>query len=312
MTCATSIEEAVAMAQARWRGYEFRIAGDEAHSACPICGQAEKDGFIIYADGGTYCRPGKHTGWVDDDKKLSLTPEEKAARRTAAIAAKALRIAEENSRRLTALERMHACTDHLLYHRQMDARDRQYWSEQGMFPATIDTYHLGVCYRCPTDHEHRPSYTIPVVNGGKLANIRHRLIDFNGDPVASDKYRPHAKGLGQTLFNADNAYLDLPYAMIAEGEKKSIVLNQYGYHSVGAMGTSGFQQSWTPRFERFDLVYVCYDPDAQERAAEVTSWFNGRGRQVILPAKADDFFVLGGTPGDFEVYLKLARKGMVH
>ncbi len=309
MACASTIEEATRIAEQRWPGYDFRITGDEAHGACPICGLADKDGFIIYADGGTYCRPGQHSGWLDDDKADTLTAEEKRLRRIEAELARQRRKDAELERFKTAMERMHACRDHIAYHEQMTQRDLDYWSGEGIFPATVKKHKLGACDRCRTDKLHRPSYTIPVVNAKELCNILHRLRDFNGDPVQKDKYRPHLAGLGHTLFNADNVYLDVPTAMIVEGQKKSMVVNQYGHHSVGTMGSAGFQQSWTPRFERFGLVYVVYDPDAQEKAAEVTSWFNGRGRQVILPAKADDFFVLGGTPGDFETFLKLARKG---
>ena len=58
------ITEAVSLAEQRWPGTEFRIKGDEAHGPCPICGQADDDGFIIFDDGGFYCRPGDHAGWI--------------------------------------------------------------------------------------------------------------------------------------------------------------------------------------------------------------------------------------------------------
>ena len=309
MPCATSIEEAVRIAAQRWPGYEFRITGDEAHGPCPICGGATQDGFIIYADGGTYCRPGEHTGWVDDDRPDELTPEEKRLRRLEAEQARQRRKQRELERRLTVLERMNACKDHLIYHRQMDARDRQYWSEQGIFPATIDAYELGVCYRCPTDREHRPSYTIPVRNGGKLQNIQHRLIDFDGNPVQSDKYRPQMAGLGKTLFNADNLYNGRPRIVIVEGSKKAIVTAQYGFNTVGIFGAAGFKPHWAQRFTPFREVVVALDPDVPEKATQLARLFGDRGRVACLPCKPDDLFSLGGTPSDFESFLRMARKG---
>lgn len=311
MPCATSIEEAVSLACQRWTGYEFRIENNNAAvGPCPVCGLADDDGFIIYYTGFFECRPGSHRGWIDDDKQNTLTPEEKERRRTAATAARALRIAEENAKRLTALERMNRCQDHIKYHKQLDDRDLLYWSQQGMFPETISAYQLGVCYRCPTDSEHRPSYTIPVINGGKLVNIRHRLLGFDGTPVDGDKYRPHMSGLGSTLFHADNLYNGKDRVIIVEGAKKGIVTSQYGYNSVAIFGAGGFKPHWAKRFEQFKEIIIALDPDVKEKAYKLASLFGSRGKVAHFPVKPDDFFRLGGTTSDFDNFLRLARKGI--
>jgi hypothetical protein len=297
----SGIEEAVRLAEQRWPGLEFRITGNEAHSACPICGQADTDGFVLHDIGNYWCRQGGCKGWLDEGDQHKWTPEEKRLRRIEAEQARARRERQELARRQTALERMMNCTDHLTYHRNLATTDRAYWYSQGINDDSIDDYHLGICRVCPTDAEHRPSYTIPVVNGGKLVNIRHRLIGADGD-----KYRPHMAGLGNTLFNADNLYMGFSTITIVEGEKKSIVLDQNGVQTVGIMGKAAFPPAWAKRFTGFERVNVCLDPDAEDRAIKLARLFNGRGHVVRLPAKSDDFLVEGGTVALLEEFLRLA------
>lgn len=299
----SSIEDAVAVAQQRWPGLEFHITGSEAHSACPICKRAETDGFVLFENGGYWCRPGECKGWLDENDRQVLTPEEIRLRRIEAEQNRARIRQRELEKRLTAIERMHRCQDHLAYHRALDDDARRYWHGQGIYDTAIDKYLLGFCYRCPTDNEHRASWTIPVTTKGKLVNIRHRL--FNAD---DDKYRPHMAGLGNTLFNSDNLYNGEPDVMICEGEKKSIVVGQHGFNTVGTMGKAGFVPAWAAAFKAQRTVYVALDPDAQEQAHKLAALFPGRGRVVTLPVKADDFFVNGGKPGQFREFMRLARR----
>jgi hypothetical protein len=214
------------------------------------------------------------------------------------------RAKEEHERRLSALERMHQCADHLRYHENLTWEAIEYWRAQGITNESIDRYKLGWCERCPTDREGRPSYTIPVTYRDKLINIRHRLYG-----AESDKYRPHMAGLGVQLFNADYVHQDLPSLLIVEGEKKSIVVAQEGFANVGIIGQQGFKEKWAPYFKQFGTVHVALDPDASGASKRLAALFDGRGRVVDLPVKADDFFVVyGGTRDDFENYVKLGKR----
>jgi hypothetical protein len=300
MNIITTIEDAIDIAETRWCGLEFKRKNyHEASSACPFCRDG-KDRFLIFSKGNYWCRQcGVGGSLLIKDPNHRLTPQEINEIRLARIE----REQEEQAKRLSALERMAASKDHLRYHEQLDDADRAYWYSQGIFDAEIDAYTLGVCYRCPTDRDHRPSYTIPVVNHGKLCNIRHRLLGAED----GDKYRPHMAGLGNTLFNADNLYTDAGRIILAEGEKKSIVLGSNGFLSVAMMGIQSFPPPWARRFSPFDEVLVTLDPDASNRANKIAALFAGRGKVVYLPVKADDFFVLGGTRAQFEEYLKWAK-----
>ena len=291
----SSIEDAIAIAERRWPGLEFKRKNyEEASSACPFCREG-RDRFLIFAEGNFWCRRCETKGSLKvKDPNHCLTEQELTDIRLKNLERKQAQLIS----RVTALERMHQCQDHITYHQQMDADDLAYWYSQGIYDDAIKRYLLGVCYCCPTDELHRPSYTIPIVNHGKLCNIRHRLI---GD--GKGKYRPHMKDLGNTLFNADNLYTGADSVMIVEGAKKSIVLSQHGLLTVGIMGMQGFPPAWAIRFEPFREVLIALDPDVQDKAHEMATYFEGRGKVVSLPVKPDDFFISSGTIEEFKAFL---------
>jgi DNA primase len=213
---------------------------------------------------------------------------------------------EEQERRLSALERMHNCTDHLRYHREMDLRQMEYWLDEGIDADSIAKYQLGFCPRCPTDREGRSSYTIPVYDrdGDTLINIRHRLLTSD----KGDKYRPHTAGLGAQLFNAAFTTQKKSGIIVTEGEKKSIVLDQYGLSSVAIMGKRSFKTEWLEWLKPFSTVYVALDPDARDSAERLAGLFDGRGMVVDLPCKVDDMLVKhGATPDDIRWFMSMAR-----
>lgn len=179
----------------------------------------------------------------------------------------------------------------------------QWWVERGLNDATIERFKVGYCTRCPvvpTD-----SYTIPIIDSGKLLNIRHRLAHPNPrDP--KQKYAPHAPGLGAHLFNRGSiqTYPDgspreeADELLIVEGEIKAMVLASYDFESmmpvVTATAGSGswlkdYGQEWMASFPRFKRVYVCFDPDALDKAEATARLFGRRGCVVEMPDKLDDF-----------------------
>jgi DNA primase len=253
------------------------------------------------------CRPGPghcgRSGWLDElDGIAAPTPEQILEWRVSALERKA----EEHERRLSALEQMHASTDHTTYHANLNNHVEavDYWLTEGMTPQTIHDYLLGYCPSCPTAPGYA-SYTIPVMYQGQLFNIRHRLAK----PPNGSKYRPHMAGLPAMIFNADDLLSDSPHVIVLEGEKKSLAVKQEtGLANVAIMGKSAFKPEWAGKLSRFGVVYVCYDPDAKEQAVQVARLFGDRGRVMDVPCKADDFFTrYGGTAADWRQYMKQAR-----
>lgn len=297
--------DAIAGAERRW-GLQFKRKNPhEYSSACPFC-HAGTDRFLIFAEGNYWCRQCNVSGWIDENDKRRLTPDELEKIRMEQRVRALERQAEEHERRLTALERMSKCRDHISYHQAVYDYDAamDYWLSEGISFDSIERYQLGYCQRCPTDNLGRPSYTIPVVQGGKLLNIRHRLTNA----PSGDKYRPHMAGLGNQLFNADAVLARPDSIAIVEGEKKSIVVAQAGFANVGIVGKRAFKPEWVEWFRPVKLVYVALDPDARESAYRLGAMFGNRARVVDLPAKIDDMIVrYGATPDDLRHFFKVAR-----
>jgi hypothetical protein len=302
----SGIEQAIEIAQGRWPHLELHIkTNDEACAPCPWCGG--RDRWVLFDNGFYFCRPGPNhcgkSGWLDEDKPRKLTDAEIADIRMRRMEQKQ----REQDRRLRALERMAHCTDHLTYHENLDEQSYTWWMDQGMLPETILDYKLGHCSHCPTDREHRPSYTLPVwdYSGEVLWNIRHRL-----DGQDQDKYRPHIAGLGTQLANS-HVLKDADYGLITEGSKKALCISQYGFPAVGVMGKRGkFKIEWLKWFPQ-GPIYIALDPDAQENADRMGHGLAKIGKMVYVasfPCKPDDWFINGGTDREFQSYLTWARR----
>jgi len=220
--------------------YQVRLkhsTGTEYAGPCPWCGGDDR--FHVWEEGNYWCRPGPghcgREGWVDELAGEKLSEHE---RRLLALEAQQHRLERqqrENERRLTKLEQLQQSRPDLRYYRNLTESAMEYWFSEGIYTDAIEQFHLGYCDACPT-YTQSPSYTIPVYSyGGDLVNVRHRLIKPNG----TGKYRPEMGGLGTSLYHADALREPLERIIIAEGEKKSIVLSQHGFPAVGLMGKSG-------------------------------------------------------------------------
>jgi DNA primase len=246
---------------------------------------------LIFSDGGYWCRQCGAKGWIDENDPEPPSDEELREMRLRAVEAKA----EENRKRLDALEQLARTNAHLLYHDNLSEARREYWWGEGFTDAMIDRWVLGYCGRCPLAPS--SSYTIPVWGqNGQLVNIRHRLTDEE-----YGKYRPHVSGLGPQLFNSYLLNDERQELLLVEGEKKGIILTEYGYPAVATMGQAAFQDKWYPLFSTVERVIVGFDPDADRSAYDVAEGFARRGQKVSVadfPLKPDDMITKYGAGGD--------------
>lgn len=275
---------------------------------CPFCGgtPGKSDRFRLFIDSAQsgprlWCRQCGKFMFVDSLDKVSSLSRDEIDKIQEEV--RAARLAERQS----ALDSMAVCTDHLSYHRNVvpNGKGIDYWLSEGIPVQSIKKFKLGYCHSCPTA-PYSSSYTIPYMYDGGLYDIRHRLVNPNGH----GKYRRHMSGLPSLIYNADA--LNVQYGeniFIVEGEKKGIVASdRVGINFVAVAGKCGFKRAWVSKFDRFKTVFVCYDPDALDKASEVAALFGVRGRLVTLPLKLDDFFVkAGGTANDFKDFLAMAR-----
>jgi len=308
----SGIEEAVRLAQERWPHLEPNVENSRAATCeCPFCGGDDR--WTLFENGFFLCRPGPghcgRQGWLDDDQQHQWTPEERRLRKIEAEQARARQERADLDRRLSAIERLNRSRIHERYHGNLDAAAYEWWCSKGVECWTIQDYKLGYCPSCPTDREHRPSYTIPLPNQERTAllNLRHRLADApNGD-----KYRPEMAGLGSCLAFPHHL-IGAERGIIVEGSIKALVAAQHGFPAVGILGKGGkFSASWLEWFPPGRPIYIALDPDAQESAERLGAGIAKTGKEVYVaqfPAKPDDMLVEGCTTAEWEFYLKLGRR----
>jgi DNA primase len=290
----------------RWK-LSFKRSGPEsANAPCPFCREGT-DRFIIFRDGGYWCRQCNRTGWIDEEEEkdwVPPSPEEVMARRLAQLEEEQKRQAE----RIAALEQMYRSTDHLTYHNALTDETRQLWHAEGIYDKAIETFTLGFARQCPTFRQ-SASLTIPVLDEkSRLANIRHRLLE-----PKFGKYRPHRAGLGLTLFNANQlAQNPQERVVVLEGEKKAIVFCQFDFPAVGIMGKSAWDDTWYSLFDKQQRIVIALDPDAKAKAWQIGRGFRRRGYQNVrvaaFPVKPDDAFIkYYATRDEVEAILRTAR-----
>lgn len=287
------------------------VSGTEYAGPCPWCGG--EDRFHVWEKGNYWCRPGPghcaRLGWVDELAGETLSDHEKRLLALEAEQKRLKRKQREHERRLSKLEYLQQTRPDLKYHKNITAQHLEYWEGEGIYPHTVEQFHLGYCPSCPT-YAASPSYTIPVYAYDKrLVNVRHRLVRPNGG-----KYRPEMAGLSTTLFNAGTLKEPQERVLILEGEKKAIVFEQHGFNAVGLMGKSfKWRRDWFKWFRGIQQITIALDPDAIENAWRLAGLFTDQGFDNVsvarFPVKPDDAItVYNARLADIEGILANARK----
>lgn len=304
----------------------FKVKAGETRFKCYGCGEhGDVIDFIGKMEGKGFRETAQQLrpGYL-----LQVTDPQKALEMQRAIRAESERKRQEaeTARRQEAADKLAALSSKVeWYHAQVE-QARAYWHSQGLRDDTIEKYRLGYCPRCPT-YPDSDSYVIPYFQSWQpgtryeapqLISIRHRLASPNG----SGKYRPEFAGLPNQLFNTDALDFDseVPFSnlepgqvILVEGEVKAIYLSHVaGMPAVGVPGASAWQDEWLGMFAHTSLVYVVFDPGAEEQARSVTGAFNGNGVsavQVTTTSKPDDMFVkYGCSIKDFLTILRQGRR----
>lgn len=305
----------------------FRKYGvDHYVAACPQCGgdpspekirkhdNSPPDRFCIwYMDGGQkarfWCRrcgfqgfTSENGGYYQLDPERALTLEKNRIERE-----KIAEIERQNeaAQKKRILAELNSSQLHLKYHQALNGHTGIVQEWYGLTNDSVDIWQIGYCEVCPLA-KYSDSLTIPYFWKDQIINIRHRLLQPNGE----GKYRPHAAGLGNAIFNA-NLLLAEDWIVIAEGEFKPIFLNQKGFPAIGIPGVAAFQPDWVRLFKKVKQVHICLDPGQDGYA-----WQIGRLLTKVVPEvrvctlmdEPDYLFTRwGATVGDFAKILEQGR-----
>ena len=219
------------------------------------------------------------------------------------------------------------------YHEQALASSYalDYWKNEGLIQPTVKLHRLGFVSKCPVYfNQDKPdfkpaSFVVPTYQNKQLVAIKHRI-----DGVKSDKYRMHVKGSAAQLFNVDRMFPsdeDLGWhflhtergtVIVVEGEKKAMVLDQWGFVTVGIPGLNTWQTNWLEFFNGCSKIIIVTDPDVEfdvkkrDHRDRMAQDFVGANIPVYvanMSQKPDDYFVrYGGTPEAFQNLLRWGRK----
>lgn len=252
-----------------------RHTNAKAHGPCPRCGG--NDRFIVWLfEGNGWCSHCHYEGWFIHEEDR----EQRAAE---------ARIAKEQMQRELRCK-MAECRDWYAYHTEPGDLVVSMWQDFAhLGSGSVSRWGLGYCQSCPLAPEFS-SLTIPVFFGGKLMDIRHRLMDVPPERRPEvGKYRSHMSGLVPHPFNMD-AMSSSQHILIIEGEKKPIDLMEAGMEGVvGIPGISILDDLLEAANSLQDnqTVTIGFDPGA-DRAAEVLAYeFVSRG----VYTRIADFFM---------------------
>ncbi len=183
-------------------------------------------------------------------------------------------------------------------HRQLTKNEKvlkEFMSNYGLDLSTIERYLIGY---------QNERFVIPIeFEPGKWTFKEHKGSQLKGSQVSLYPARVIKEKDG------------LPFILIAEGEFKALLLNQFGFPAVsGTGGANTWKREWSPLFQSLNVI-MAYDNDepgrqGAQRVAEALSGTAKSVKAIQWPAMLDgskdkkdvtDFFVtLGKTKEDFQ------------
>lgn len=304
--------------------YVQKINSVEWSSSCPQCGGVPHkhgelpDRFRMWTNASGknkvmgWCRHCGYTWFPDKDKPLDPQEMEKWRReqlqREERIKAEA-EIAIANLRSERLWEKYHAALN--------EWTNGIIQNEWGISKEWADFWSLGmvadyIVYNKAGEY-HSPGITIPLwQQDGNIGNIKVRVLN---PQTPNDRYRSVYK-IGTPFMFTAFPNEEYKTCFIAEGEKKAMVCAQWlqGKMQVVGVPTKTPNLEMLAKFDGYDKVIVCLDPDAsvveKNGASPLNRMVNALGKDRVrvleLPDKVDDMIVRHGL--DIQDALRYTKK----
>lgn len=193
-----------------------------------------------------------------------------------------------------------------LYHQKIFTRAEamQYIKSRGFNEESIVKFKLGC-----TKRNGKMWLTIPHMKGGKVVNIKYRLI------LSDQKKWMQEEGSTKILFNSD-VIPRFEEIIFVEGELKAIALNQVGFENVISLtgGVQTIKPEWIDEIDGLKKIYMCLDSDepGQKAAEEISMRFGPERCYNIKLEDAKDpdewLFDRKHTADEFRLLMRKARQ----
>lgn len=159
-----------------------------------------------------------------------------------------------------------------LYHSILKNNSKEgYLTERGLTLETIERFHLGYGTPRRTRRFVTPRYVIPVFDSdGNPVTIRYRL-----DPSMASSGEPKYITLPRTrsyLFNTQTIK-GADFVVYVGGQIDAMLLEQFGFHSVGSAGETTFRKEWGEIFGDTPTV-ILLDNDEAGMYGSIAAWLS--------------------------------------
>jgi hypothetical protein len=137
----------------------------------------------------------------------------------------------------------------------MSEERRQVFHDAGLTDHTIDRFKIGF----DEDNKYGPCYVIPYLDAGHVVGIRYYSPEGKGPNGSKYWWEPGTEAI---LYNAASGCGDEKgRVFVAEGEKKAMLLEQWGYFSTAVPGADQWKREWTHHFNHAREIILVYDND---------------------------------------------------
>lgn len=203
----------------------------------------------------------------------------------------------------------------LQYSSMLGEHGVQYFqAKRGLTESTIRQFLLG--YGCPPDWQ-IPRYTIPIIEGRELINIKFRRDDVT-EVDQGQKYIGWAGHNYPILWGASGVN-NASAVIVVAGELDRIIAYQEFLPRLYPVTSTGGENTWKSEWARplstAEKVYVCLDSDragqvSQERVCKALRDAHLFPIPVSLPSDTKDiteFIMMKGAPAFYELLPSSAR-----
>lgn len=142
--------------------------------------------------------------------------------------------------------------------------------------------------------------TIPFMANGKVVQIRGK--DMNG------KYFT-PPNTGVRPYNID-AVWGASEVILCEGEFDALVLEQFGYATLGLPGSTSWQSSWNTYIDKAVKIYSCFDRDdgGAKGYEKVIKEIGPRVKQILMPEHDEEAGEKKNDPSEWIVKKKHTKE----